>query len=84
MVQSFQPSGTIEDDQLIPPRDPIPGYPGATLFYAPHSHSIVLSHRNALHFRRNFFCARSSTASSIRQKFALLIPKVNLHNPRPT
>jgi hypothetical protein len=39
---AFAPSRTIEDDRLIPPRGPIPGYPGTTLFYDPHSHSIVL------------------------------------------
>src|SRR5260221_8443364 len=32
---AFAPSKTIEDDRLIPPRGPIPGYPGTTLFYAP-------------------------------------------------
>src|SRR5882757_9648050 len=53
---AFAPSRTIEDDRLIPPRGPIAGYPGITLFYAPrHSHSIVLKHRNALIFMRKSF-----------------------------
>jgi hypothetical protein len=38
---AFAPSKTIEDDRFIPPRGPIPGYPGTTLFYVPYSHSIV-------------------------------------------
>jgi hypothetical protein len=51
----LEPSKTLEDYHLISPRSPIPGYPRPTLFYAPHSHSIILGHGNALIFQRKFF-----------------------------
>lgn len=42
-----------------------------------HSHSIVLSHRNALTRQHKLFCTPQRTDSAIRQKSALLISKGN-------
>jgi hypothetical protein len=44
---------------------------------SPHSHSIVLSHGNALIFQRKFFLRTAKTHFPIRQKFALLNSKEN-------
>ena len=45
-------------------------------FCSPHSHSIVLSDRNALNSKRKiFFCTRRRTVSPIRHKFPLLNSK---------
>jgi hypothetical protein len=49
---------------------------------SPHSHSIVLRHRNALIYQRKSFPLTASTDSLIRQKFALLIPNRNFKHSR--
>jgi hypothetical protein len=48
--------------------------------HPPHSHSMVLSHRNALIFRRKFFLLTVKTRPSSRQNFPLLISKGNLRD----
>jgi len=45
--------------------------------FAPYSHSIVLSDRNALNLQRNIFRTCRRSASPIRQKSALLISNGN-------
>ena len=75
-------SATIEDVRLISLRRAIPHYPKLADSTPRHSHSIILSHGNALDFQRKFFCARRRTVSPIRQKFAFLNSKVNFDDPR--
>jgi hypothetical protein len=42
-----------------------------------HSHSIVLSHGNALIFQRKFFLSTAKARPSSRQNFSLMISKEN-------
>jgi hypothetical protein len=42
-----------------------------------HSHSIILSHRNALIFQRNFFLLTVKARLSGRQNFSLMFSKEN-------
>jgi hypothetical protein len=59
---------------------------------APHSHSILSTHRNALIYQRKFFLLTVQTRPSSRQNFPLLISKENsrdsdfarLRQPSPT
>jgi len=53
----------------------IPAYPKHTLFYSRHSHSMVLSHGNALIFQRNFFLLTVKARLASRQNFSLMISK---------
>jgi hypothetical protein len=45
--------------------------------YSPHSHSMVLSHGNALIFQRNFFLLAVKARLASRQNFSLMISKKN-------
>lgn len=54
--------------------------PSGSPVQAPHSHSMIFGHDNALISHRKFCRACSRTDSSIRQKFALLNPKDNFRD----